>query len=63
MRLSHPPSRLSPPPGASMQELMAGARESAPAPAPKRKDEERVPKRGYRACVSLAEGGCGVESG
>ncbi|CAK9782838.1 hypothetical protein CC85DRAFT_286422 [Cutaneotrichosporon oleaginosum] len=51
MRLSHPPSRLSPPPGASMQELIAGAREAVPAAPPKRKDEERVPKRGYRACV------------
>ncbi|BEI89708.1 uncharacterized protein CcaverHIS019_0210700 [Cutaneotrichosporon cavernicola] len=50
MRLSHPPSRLSPLPGVSMHELMAGARESAPLP-PKRKDEDRTPKRGYRACV------------
>ncbi|GMK59278.1 hypothetical protein CspeluHIS016_0702930 [Cutaneotrichosporon spelunceum] len=50
MRLSHPPSRLSPPPGASVHDLIAGARESAPPP-PKRKDEDRAPKRGYRACV------------
>ncbi|KAL1413416.1 hypothetical protein Q8F55_001182 [Vanrija albida] len=74
MRLSHPPSRLSPPPGTSVHDLLVtGAREGAASgsghaagpstaasagagsgsgsTAAKRKEEERVPKRGYRACV------------
>lgn len=66
MRLVHPPSRLSPPPGSSMQEVpynQASARESPTIPSSaagsstgtpaKRKGEDRVPKRGYRACVSV----------
>lgn len=71
MRLVHPPSRLSPPPGSSMQEVpynQTSARESPTVPPSsaagsstgtpaKRKGEDRVPKRGYRACVSLTAAG------
>lgn len=46
-RLSAPPSRLSPPPGTSVQELLASTEMSNKG----KKKKEDTPKRGYRACV------------
>lgn len=57
MRVSHPPSRLSPPPGASMTDLFAAAGNdpqtdvSSPVPSKRKGEDDKVPKRGYRACV------------
>lgn len=82
MRLSHPPSRLSPPPGTSRHDVLAAAGSAGDAggsaststasasalatamstPA-KRKDDERVPKRGYRACVSRVQHAQHVQHG
>lgn len=62
MHFAHPPSRLSPPPGSAMQEVPYNSARDSPTHASaggsstgtpaKRKGEDRVPKRGYRACVS-----------
>ncbi|KAL7419170.1 hypothetical protein Q5752_006006 [Cryptotrichosporon argae] len=46
-QVPRPASRLSPPPGADLQDLLAASAEAGPS----RKDEEKAPKRGYRACV------------
>lgn len=46
-RLAAPPSRLSPPPGTSVQDLLASTEISGKG----KKKKEDTPKRGYRACV------------